>query len=191
MGCFDSTCAFTRTAVGSGDEILIVALDPKSYCCSGGGFTTYDLSNNAGYYKRVKTSEDMPNPVSPFRFLGIGHYNSYGTIDEFDNDAGLEQEERSWWDYQFIVHREVAEGLLNKKLDPNNLEDDVIRLIEIAYLARVQLHGNDLLGVQHADKAERVLQLKLLGLATTILERELEMLEDDEEDDDDWYDDED
>lgn len=43
MGCFDSTCAFSRTAIHYGDEVLLVALNYNLY--REDLLQTYNLSN--------------------------------------------------------------------------------------------------------------------------------------------------
>ena len=99
MGCFDGTCVFSRTAIRSGDEVLMVVLHRE-------GQKRWDT------YELIK---ECHSP-SPFRFLGLGPYNGYGTIDEYtQDDVG------DWWDYQFLVHQSVAEGLLHKSLVPSDL----------------------------------------------------------------------
>ena len=162
MGSFDSTCAFTRTSISEGDPILLVALKP-------------DVPLSTANIFMGLHQEDV------FRFIGIGEYDSYGTIEEFDNDV----EGGDWWDHQFMVHRPVAEALLRYKLKKSmkdsQLKDAAITLIRMAHTARVQLECG-LVGAQYFDKEEIDLQLLLNREALEILELRQRFLEETEED---------
>lgn len=183
MGCFDSTCAFSRTAIHCGDEVLLVALDYNN-AYRKDLLETYRLMNQLFDYKRRKKAGrfDSRYDKSPFRFIGVGIYNDYGSIEGFDNDIP-NKIEGSWWDYQFFVHKSVAEGLLDRSLDLNNLEEDAIELIELAFIARVQLKGNAILGAQYFDKNEIDIQRKLTTLTNLVLDRHQDYLSQYEDDD--------
>ena len=164
MGSFDCTCAFTRTSISEGDPILLVALKP-------------DVPLSTANIFMGLHQEDV------FRFIGIGEYDSYGTIEGFDNEV----EGSDWWDHQFMVHRPVAEALLGYKLKKSmkdsHLKDAAITLIKKAYTARIQLEGG-LVGAQYFDKAEIELQLTINREALEILELRQQFLEETEEDED-------
>lgn len=154
MGSFDWTCAFSRTAISYGDEILLVALST---------YENLDKSTYGLLFTNVPIDRK-------YRFIGIGNYNDYGTIDEFENDvSGVEG---NWWDYQFMVHSSVAEGLLGKPLKTYpDLSVAVEKLLDIAHTARIQVMHNDLLGTQFYDREEIELQRKVLSLTLEILDR--------------------
>jgi hypothetical protein len=162
MGCFDSVCPFSRTSIHVGDEVLLVALNPNLY---ENALTTYGLI--ARTFEKEK-----------FRFIGIGKYNDYGTIEGYDSREDLKPGV-PYWLYQFMVHRSVAEGLLEKNLDDfNDLKDAAEELIEIAFTARTQLIYETLLGEQYFDEEELRIQYKLLELTKEVLDRKSEYLKD-------------
>lgn len=186
MGSFDATCAYTRTAIRGGDEVLMVALSTGTYMRDS-LLDTYNLLNYWHNYRRRK-EEYKP----PYRFIGLGVYNSYGTIEGFDNVI----EDRvagGWADYQFLVHRSVAEGLLGHQLTPGlpseSYEGVAFKLIEIAFQARIQLKGNHLVGEQHVDEDVILLQRKVLALASDVLDKHQKYLDQfkDDEDDENWH----
>lgn len=155
MGCFDSTCAFSRTSVHYGDRILWVALHPNARIEDG----TYSLIR--------------PHSSQKFRFVELGIYNYYGCVEGFNVEDGLENVRgKDWWDYQFIVHESVANGLLDKPLsDYRSLEVAANQLLIIAHQARIQVLGHNLLGSQCFDRDEVELQRKLLHLTSEVLDR--------------------
>lgn len=185
MGCFDSTCAFSRTAIHYGDEVLLVALNYNLY--REDLLQTYNLSNRLFDYRERKKEGKLDPPGydrNPFRFIGVGIYNDYGSIEGFDNS--IPDRTKLWSDYQFLVHKSIAEGLLNRPLNLENLEEDATELIDLAFIARVQLKGNHTLGAQHFDKDEINIQRKLIALTSLVLDRHQDYLsqyEDEEESD--------
>lgn len=163
MGLFDATCALSRTAIKRGNEVLLVIVQAEKQ------WDTFELLQSCFRYQREKGEAKEP---SPFRFLGLGKYDGYGSLNEINNDLKPE----NWAQSQLIVHKCVAEGLLVKHLDAAELESDVIKLIRIAFFARVQLKSNFLLGTQLADQAEIDLQRTLLNLAHQVLDRHQQRL---------------
>jgi hypothetical protein len=194
MGCFDSVCAFTRTAVHVGDEVLLVLLNPLALNEENTyhllqGIATYEEDKRyfpqkvaaiiTRYERRgIEVTQEMRDeterdntPKNPFRFFGFGVYDDYGSIEGCDNGQGLE-DRHDWWNYQFFVHKSVVLSLLeDPTLTHEDLtEDHIVRLAQIAYRARVQLFGNHLLGAQYYDRYEIILQKKIIQLTTEILD---------------------
>jgi hypothetical protein len=162
----DATCAFTRTAIRCGqNRVLIVAIDPNILRENWNSYELREYCNKR--YRKTRHEEWKPYP-SPFRFVGVGIYNGEGTIDGFDNKL----EAHKWFNYQFLVHQKVAEELLGKPLSDttDKLIDDVIRLIDIAFTARVQLKGNEILGDGCVGESEITLQRTILKLASQVLD---------------------
>lgn len=157
MGFFDATCALSRTAIKRGNKVLLVVVQTEKQ------WNTYELLQSCFQYQRGKGEKKEP---SPFRFLGLGNYNGYGSINGLKNDL----KQANWAESQFLVHEAIAEGLLEKSLDAADLENDVIKLIQIAFFARVQLKSNFLLGTQLADQAELNLQRFLVKLTEQVLD---------------------
>lgn len=194
MGCFDSTCAFTRTSVSAGDEVLLVGIRPREPFTS---FDTYNLANeiyaynvNIEYEEKVeelgrKNSERIQH-YNPIRFSVIGTYDDYGSVEvntkRFDNEVDLD-DKYTYYDWQFFVHKAVVEKLLDIIIDEQtNLVDVVKELVKLAMLARIQLSGNCLLGQQHYDKQELQLQRKLLNVTDRILADKLVALQEYDDD---------
>lgn len=185
MGCFDSTCAFSRTSVHHGDEVIMV-VTKANYIKD-----TYNLGQRVYEYQesRARARENANDPEyiklwqprSPFVYIGIGIYNDYGSIESFDIDPLKDKGE--FWDYHFFCHKSVAEGLVDATITEENLEAAVIKLVGIAFLARIQLFGNTLLGEQYYSKDEIILQRKLSKLRESVLDRQWEYLKQYDEED--------
>lgn len=195
MGCFDSTCAFTRTSVSAGDEVLLVGIRPREPFTS---FDTYNLANeiyaynvNIEYEEKVeelgrKNSIDFGERIqhyNPIRFSVIGTYDDYGSVEvnneKFDNETGLD-EKYTYYDWQFFVHKQVVDTLIGYTVtNYDNLTNVIQKLVNIAMLARIQLAGNCLLGQQHYDRNEIELQRKLLNVTDRILADKLQEYDDD------------
>lgn len=159
MGCFDETCALTRTSISEGDSVLLVALTFTRYPNG-----IYDLNQAIAHAQAITPGQTH----SIFRFVGLGEYNSYGGIPEFDPDV---PDHLDWWHYQFMVHQSAAEAILGYSLPGPTftLTESAIELIRLAGLARVQVLGNVLLGRQHVDQTELTLQLLLHQVTGQIL----------------------
>ena len=157
MGSFDATCAFSRTGITVDDEVLLVATHTNDW----------DTSTLMGYWDKYEFSHQQLKPQfeSPFRFIGVGLYDDYGAIEGFDNQVA----EGDWWEYQFMVHRTIAETLLDRPLNLANLEDDALQLIDIARLLRIQLQGTGLLGSQFIELEEMEMQRKLIQATDSFL----------------------
>jgi hypothetical protein len=90
------------------------------------------------------------------RHVAIGIYDDYGSIEGFDNEDSVTR--RDWMEFQFMIHRKAAELFLGESLDPNSLFDQLDRLVEKCFSARIQLFGHHLIGAQHFDREELALQ---------------------------------
>lgn len=190
MGCFDATCAFTRTSVHCGDEVLLVGIRPREPFPR---WDTYNLSEDIALIIDVANSFD--NEVRknnylkvkfPVRFTVIGTYDDYGSVkinnERFDNEVGLD-EKYAYYDWQFFVHKQVVDRLIGCTVtNYDNLTDVVQKLVNIAMLARIQLSGNCLLGQQHYDKQELQLQRELLNVTDRILADKLVALQEYDDD---------
>lgn len=185
MGCFDSTCAFTRTSVSCGDEVLLVGIKPREPYPR---WDTYNLADDIYRFNiTTKQNEEMIelekkyegltltkyDVYNPIRFAVIGSYDDYGSVEvnneRFDNETGLD-EKYTYYDWQFFVHKSVVDSLIGYTVtNYDNLTDVVTKLVNLAFIARIQLACNCLLGQQHYDKQEIELQRKLLNLTDTVL----------------------
>ena len=161
MGSFDVTCAFSRAEIMPDDEVLLVVTHQNNW-------DTYKLMSDCDEYK--SSQQELKSQLkSPFQFIGVGLYNDYGTIEGF----AREFKEGDWWGYQFMVHRTIAETLLDRPLNLANLEDDVIQLIDIAYQLRIQLQTG-LLGSQFVELEEMEMQRKLIQATDSFLQKRIE-----------------
>lgn len=179
MGCFDSTCAITRTAIHVGDEVLIVGIKPVGEAQS---FNTYDLCEALAFHLDVKKQmvgqacrDDYTVSCSPLRFVAIGTYNDYGSIEGLEQEQGLNQE-YNWWDWQILVHKEVVDSLLGRVVErTDDLLEVVLELVGKANRARIQLYTG-LLGAQHYDEAELDLQKEICELTLEQLHKKFDRL---------------
>lgn len=158
MGSFDMTCAISRTGIKMGDEVLFVGTARDDW-------DTYSLEQD--YLEYINYIDER---VNPFRFVKIGLYNDYGNIKGFEDSKAKEikigfglQIRDDWYKYQFMVHRTIAEYLLGRPLDVDNLTSDVMKLLNIAYRLRIQLQGTGILGRQFIDLEEMKSQRKLIA----------------------------
>ncbi|MBE9144058.1 hypothetical protein [Planktothrix mougeotii] len=154
MGSFDVTCAFSRAGIRIGDEVLLVVTYQNNW-------DTYTLMSDCHQYK-FSNQQLNPQPQSPFQFIGVGLYDDYGAIEDFNHEV----KEGDWWEYQFMVHRTIAETLLDRPLNLAHLEDDVIQLISMAYQLRIQLRTG-FLGNQFVNLEEMEMQRILRIIITT------------------------
>jgi hypothetical protein len=163
----DATCAITRTAVGIGNDILIVGVKQTGKSTS---FNTHDLANDVAFHLEIKdiqeTQEDKDryeSKNSPFRFAKIGVYDDYGSIDGLGIEQGLIHPFNSW-DWKFIIHKEVAESLINEKLLDGNVPfESVAKIISLANKARIEL-CTGLVGHSYCYEDELDLQTKICQL---------------------------
>jgi hypothetical protein len=161
MGSFDVTCAFSRAGITVGDEVLLVVTHQNNW-------DTYKLMSDCHQYK-FSNQQLKPQLESLFQFIGVGLYEDYGGIEDFYQEA----KEGDWWEYQFMVHRTIAETLLDRPLNLANLEDDVLQLINIAYLLRIQLQTG-FLGSQFVNLEEMEMQRKLIQATDNFLLKRIE-----------------
>ena len=163
MGCFDATCAVSRTAIGAGDPVLAIWTDEdwlrdthsvesalysqKRHAESMAEFDVSIEELRAKLPAELRLKLPTHDPGTPKVHWAWGICNDYGTIEKNERaDQPL-----------CMVHRTVAgqlmrlggyEGFDGVSTDP--LE----RFLGACYAARIQIGGNELLGVQHCDAAE-------------------------------------
>lgn len=165
MGCFDATCAVSRTAIGCGDRVLAIWTEVKHIR------GTYDLVSEVWHRRQGekddsaeqlrKLAEKHPDDLSLGKLAASltkldelrhcrvhwcwGTYDDYGGVNEFETPGLV-----------CLVHRRVAEDLVkiggykSDELDG----DPLMRFLGACSAARIQLFGHELLGVQHGDLAE-------------------------------------
>ena len=195
MGCFDCTCALTRTSIHSGDEVLYVQVTSKYNA------NTYNLLQE--FYRieseRRHLAELREQPTDDERYsifldlqearavfnghIAIGIYNDYGSIEGYDNDEDLPKGV-NWDEVQFMIHREAAEIFLGEKLDPGRLMEQLKMLVVACFTARIQLFGHYLLGAQHFDTDELRLQDLVVEATQAMIEAKRDYIRTYWEDDD-------
>lgn len=179
MGRFDYTCAVSRTSLHAGDEVLYVALNDKE-TTEGLLSRIHSLKRTAEYWKEDGThsTERFEDLKSRFlRHIDIGVYDDYGSIEGYDHESGLDIKQ-DWWDYQFMVHRSVAEALIQQPLDKSRLYNQLEIIVERAFLARVSLVTPGLVGAQYYDRKEIELQETILKATQVILDKKKIQLDD-------------
>lgn len=155
MGTFASFCALSRLGIGY-DLVLLVAVKEWQY-----PWTTYVLQNKL--WRTDKLGEE-----SPFVYIGVGHCNTYGSIEAV---SVPEPKQGDWWDYQFLVHEQIAEAVLGRSLGTTDeqLQQDVRDIVKFAFLARIELFGTVCVGAQFVTKNELLGQKKLHEATLKIL----------------------
>jgi len=207
MGCFDSTCAITRTAIHHGDLCYLFWWPNEKRL----GETYIPMrSTYEGIQSFRKTSNTMARlrlfldrddglpPVTDEELDALplewdsrikhyvvlrGTYNDYGWLDEYPENDDFREEWRSGAKVAscFFVHASIVEYICNRiGVDINGDPLDVARAIHVfAHIARIQLYWPDLLlGAQYFDQDELLAQSELLLLTANIIRSRAEYLRD-------------
>ena len=76
-------------------------------------------------------------------------------------------------DEEFWVHTDIAEALLGRPLNPNDLANDVTQLIELASQLRILLWSRDEAEDILVEEKDLRLQLKLSEATSVLLEKQI------------------
>jgi hypothetical protein len=205
MGDFDVTCAITRTAITSGDEVMVIVVpfrvDEKNGKEKRHPYLshTHNIMNHLSFAQRqiedrsnIRVVEDykefMREQIEPWLSeikIFYGSYDSYGWLNGTPDELKY-----SDWDCAFI-HKDVVDEIV-KEYHESFMEklpkdyDTLLAVIYFAFLARIQIFGHFLLGQQYglyeqteldAMKLARKLQnKKLRRYSQTILRSKLKNL---------------
>jgi len=164
MGCSDGTCALTRTGISFGQEVLVVAFRSD--------LVVEDLID--GSYRLLQLFDQQGGAI--FRHVGVGSYDDYGNVGEFDSSVDINGSDL-WWRYQLLVHRFAAERFLGETLVTGvDLQLQAIRLMRKAKQARISLAPGFPTGDQFVSQEELSLQRELLCLAEEAINRNLQYI---------------
>lgn len=197
MGCFDSTCAFSRLAVHRGDPVLLVVLKKDR--------GTYELRQDlirvrqwreelpqlkapdvdrAWLFKHYPSLKDK-TPEAVAEFIGFRifdiEYNlnaeypaetiAWGTYDDYGWIDELDRPEGQSDLPVLFVHREIAEKIaLHMHANPEDPQAVFEALVTFADLTRTPLSPITLVGEQHHTMQELERQEFLLEISRARLE---------------------
>ena len=164
MGCFDSTCSVTRMPVHVDDKVLLVCVEGKFRIHLA---TTYELANVI-YRARYESSRPWQDEVitslhqyNPEYSVFFGTYNDYGWIEEEDRIRGIEGEDIS----TFFIHKWVVDEICGCNSQTMPELEMLEKLCRFAFLARIQLFGNHLLGEQYGNDSPHECEAHKLALS--------------------------
>lgn len=163
MGDWNATCAASRTAIQGDDAVLAIWTDEdwirdtstvQSWAHWQRRYAK-KYEKDAAMWERILkaaalAAEDFgalggPEPSDKVHW-SWGTYDTYGGINEVPlKDRPL-----------CLIHRAVAEKLIRLGgYEEDGEEDDpLLRLLGACYAARIQIGGNELLGIQYVDAAD-------------------------------------
>ena len=173
MGCFDSTCAVTRTAVHHGDEVLMVCIRDMPHVVFSG--QTHSRRKASVYELLIDTrlegidGEDLPEwkqkPEEERRhrlnFYGyvmrLGIYNDYGWLEDLEQPETAPDGKRYYEGdntFKFFIHKSVVDEILGCDSSSLDIINVVRKIAEFAYDCRVELYHSHLLGEQYGGSSE-------------------------------------
>ena len=203
MGCFDRTCALSRTAIHEGDQVLILYWRPYTSELTGQSEdifpdkSTYEAKQVLRKVASWKSIDQEKYDAEDVWMMGgkdflvlRGKYNGYGWIetDGIDSDSPDVPAGTRIWPWVLIhewAARLALETLGDYDLDSTYAEDPILvarYIVQYAFWTRTQLFYPDhLLGAQHYDNSEVRAQIELCKRTIAFLEERVKEEVDDEE----------
>ena len=193
----DKICQISRIPITEGDRVLFFVIQDTDWMpTTGGGYRNQTFLDICDQYENYKTlnqdynrfleTKNRNKPLNPFYKIGLGVYDGVGGVkgkieglahdDNYYNYSVQASRSRLLeGDQEVWIHRDIAEWLLERSVNSDDLESDVITIVRLATKLLIPIWYLEPVSREHLTiDAERLrLQLYLHRAIICLLERKI------------------